>query len=174
MARSKQSIQEDARRREAWKKRRQRQSSPRFVVAKSDGYGDCMPTNCLDSESLGLPRLADRIFELIAPIISLDKTLMENAIRMGIAAWNIAVSPEDIREEMIRDLLVAMAGAELSTDEASSTLFLATLQGLVDRKTKMFPNDGRYIAWHKIGWSFRGCYLDVVASLSPHMVSKVS
>jgi len=201
MSQSKQSRLREKQRREAWKKRRHANAgvaalpekpSESFIAdvkaSVSQRFGPV--DRVVTSAELGIPKISDRLMELVEPYW--EETPTENArknvMAVGAVAWNIAVVPEDKRAELTFSMLGklvpefervmsrqpdmitksdidnALRAIDRESAEAAQ-VFLGLVLTLVERKLLLFPNDGRLIIDHFYTGTGKNTTLQVVSSV---------
>jgi hypothetical protein len=106
-------------------------------------------------------KMSDALKELVEPYFDFtaDRQSLETLLSMGAMAWNIATAPKEDRQKLFDTTLVAMNNYGANIVEGK-----ALLETLVDRKDKLFPENGRKIMNFDLKYKGRGDYHISVAS----------
>jgi hypothetical protein len=112
----------------------------------------------------GDDKLSDLLSDFLAPYSHLaeDEQSYRNLLRIGIAAWNLALFPP-ARHPALLDELVSPA--RLAVDEAARAEMRALLEALVQRKRERFGAERRYIVDFALKSTPEGYQLSVASTL---------
>src|SRR5690349_22441439 len=102
------------------------------------------PAGDLDARLPGDDKLSDLIGDFIAPYSHLadDEVGYRNLLRIGIAAWNLALFPAEQHAQLLNEMV---SPERLPVDEAARGEMRALLEALVERKREHFSAERRYI-----------------------------
>lgn len=149
------------RERDRKRKREKRQRRKKFRRETLKGLSR-PPGTVVETRSLGLPKISDRLIEVARPL--LDDTKGEEAERKSIAlaafGWNLAVLPEEEREKELSEIADKLA----LDDPADKSMLRDILVSMIGRKNSLFPDDNRFIANYDLSYRDGGLHL-LVASI---------
>jgi hypothetical protein len=91
-------------------------------------------------------KISPLLVELIDPYTDDDTSLEELKVLVsaGALAWNLALLPEEAREEGMEEILSEV-------DDETTALFMELVEDLTERKLALFPDDPHVIT----GWDVR-------------------
>ncbi len=115
-------------------------------------------------EWAGDAKLSDLLSDFLAPYSHLaeDELSYRNLLRIGIAAWNLALFPPDRHPALLDDMV---SPARLAVDEAARAEMRVLLQDLVARKRELYAAERRYIVDFDLQTTADGYQLAVASTL---------
>lgn len=136
------------------KKSRRQGEFARFPALADDGL-------TLDDELLGLPKISVALYEFMRPFATEDftKEQWQRLVLVSLVAWNAALYPDRMREELI-DRVIAQKVPE---DERTDAKFI--IRDLVYRKEKFFSEFQQTIEECQVVKTAEGLHIRVVSSL---------
>jgi hypothetical protein len=115
-------------------------------------------------EWAGDDKLSDLLGDFLAPYSQLaeDEQSYRNLLRIGIAAWNLALFPPEQHPALLDELV---SPERLAVDEAARAEMRALLEALVARKREHFAAERRYIVDFDLRRTEAGYQLAVASTL---------
>ena len=123
-------------------------------------------TGVLDAEiainwdATGQQKMSKVLLDFVAPYTAsaASHEEIQKLVLLGLAAWNIALLPADLRKESLDDLTVKAVPADAAAD------FQKIIDQMVERKEKYFAENRRFILAHH--WTMNGTrpHLSVVST----------
>ena len=112
----------------------------------------------------GDDKLSDLLGDFLAPYSQLaeDEQSYRNLLRIGIAAWNLALFPPEQHPALLDELV---SPARLAVDAAARDELRALLEALVARKRERFAAEQRYIVDFELRHTADGYQLAVASTL---------
>ncbi|MCC7361945.1 MAG: hypothetical protein IT317_20845 [Anaerolineales bacterium] len=112
----------------------------------------------------GDDKLSDLLGDFLAPYSQLaeDEQSYRNLLRIGIAAWNLALFPPDQHPALLDELV---SPERLAVAEAARAEMRALLEALVARKREKFAAEQRYIVDFDLRQGPEGFQLAVASTL---------
>ena len=144
--------------------------APRLYYNSSMTPADLPHEHEHDAEDGPLPawagdgKLSDLVSDFLAPYSHLaeDELGYRNLLRIGIAAWNLALFPSDRHPALLDDMV---SPARLAVAEAARAEMRVLLQDLVARKRQLFAAERRYIVDFDLKSTADGYQLAVASTL---------
>lgn len=111
-------------------------------------------------------KMSEVLEDFVDPYIDdrLDKHGLEMLFSMGIMAWNIALMPEKIRVEMVKE---AFSSIVPNSDADDIAFGKHLIEQMIERKDKFFADNQRMIMNFELQYVSRGEYHISVASTMP-------
>ena len=109
-------------------------------------------------------KLSDLLGDFLAPYshLAADEVSYRNLLRIGIAAWNLALFPAGRHPALLDEMV---SPERLAVDEAARTEMRALLEQLVARKVEHYAAERRYIVDFDLKSTPQGYQLAVASTL---------
>ncbi|WP_305909056.1 hypothetical protein Q9L42_007505 [Methylomarinum sp. Ch1-1] len=134
-------------------------------------------------EKCGGIKLSEALINLCEPYDHEDLPLhaYENLMAAAAMAWNIALQPEEKRQEMLLDALNKLSPIQKNLEDEfnefmnnpdpenppDSIVLIQIITGLIKRKDTLYPNDNRVVVDYEITENATQRHVTVTSSLSP-------
>ncbi len=161
MSRAKDRRKKQRRKRERAGKGSVSQAFRESTLAKARNWA----TKVVTSETLGQPKLSDRLVRVARPFLDEADELAEaqSIINMAVIAWNSCVLPDSER----RYLLDKLWKDVLPVDESDQQVGREILRRMTARKEKLFPDDRRFVAHSKVSLERDNWHVQVASTVIP-------
>lgn len=152
------------RKRKRLSRRAQRRQSTPGWLGRATALAEFDNVTLTTGQALNLPKLSACIVELVEPELEEtdDPEKIEGIIMTAVCAWDIAVAPEECREEMLNEVL---RGAFRDDDPFERAEFRLCLEELIARKHSLFPDDRRFIVRHEVDFDGECPHVTVLSVL---------
>jgi hypothetical protein len=135
------------------KKERQRANIPRPFHSKNlPDDVKVIPT------PTGEARMSEVISEFIEPFEWADLEDLKKLVSIAIIAWNLAISPADRREELLREIA-------LSIPPDLQQVMREHFEALIQRKLQYFADNTRFILDYQVTMTEDGPHVSVMSTL---------